>query len=289
MNPSQRDHRLAPRWIDAGSWTALIAALSVAAVGCGDTTAPEPAVPLSVSTALSQQQTTPTSIAPADAPGVSAARANGALQASPGVRNSVRAVDAAGDTLTVDLAVVLIENIQYHRLGSGDCGSGDACLTTERNRLLLQMPMDTTQDVKSLGLVGQLDADIYDEMRFELGLVQASDTAAVDSFPELEGSSMLIEGSFNGEPFTVTSTLETSVTLTLSPNLDVADSPTAANLTLAGAVTRWFIGSDNTFMDPTSSANAAAIAENVAGGFTAFPDLDADGEPDQSGPVSGPS
>lgn len=289
MTSSQRDRRCAPRWIDAGSVTAVVAALSVVAFGCGDTTAPEPAVPLSVSTALAQQQTTPTSIAPADAPGVSAAQSSPSLQASSGVRSSVRAVDAAGDTLTVDLAVVLIENVQYHRLGGGECGSGDACVTTERNRLLLQMPMDTTQEIKSLGLVGQLDADIYDEMRFELGLVQASDTAAVDSFPELEGSSMLIEGSFNGEPFTVTSTLETPVTLTLSSNLDVSTSPTSANLTVAGAVTRWFIGSDNTFMDPTSSTNAAAIAENVAGGFTAFPDLDADGEPDQSGPVSGPS
>lgn len=284
MEASASDPGPARNPVDAGPWTALIAALSVAAFGCGDSgTGPEPAVPLSISTTLPQQMS-PASVGPADEPGVSAS-----VRSSPGVRRTVTAVDEAGDTLKIDVAMVLFENIQVHRQGSGDCGSGDACVATEVDRLLLELPMDTAQQVRSVGLVGQIDADVYDELRYELGLVQASDTAAVDSFPALEGASMLIEGSFNGEAFTFTSDLESSVTVTLSPVLDVSDSPTATNITLSAPVTRWFLGSDNTFMDPTSPDNAAAIAEAVAESFTGFPDADADGEPDQSGPVSGPS
>lgn len=282
MNSSERDRGSFPAPIDAGRWTALVAALSLAVAGCGDSGAgPDPAVPMSISTTL-EQLVSPASVTPADAPGVSAS-----VRSSSGARPAVTAVDGAGDTLKLDAAMVLIENIQVHRQGSGDCGSADACVATEVKRLLLEVPMDTTREVRSVGLVGQIDADIYDELRYELGIVQASDTTAVDSFPELEGASMLIEGSFNGEAFTFTSDLETSVAVTLSPVLDVSDSPTATNVTLSAPVTRWFMGSDNTFMDPTVSENAAAIAEAVAESFTAFPDADADGEPDRSGPVSG--
>lgn len=284
MSSTVRDRRTAPTWTEAGRWTALVVALGVAALGCGDSgTGPEPAVPLSISTALTQV-VSPASVGPAEAPGVSAS-----VGASPGPRRTITAVDGAGDTLTVQAAMVLVENMQLHRRGSGDCGSGDACVATDVDRLLLELPTDTTQDVRSVGLVGQIDADVYDEVRYELGLVQASDTAAVDSFPELEGSSMLVKGSFNGTPFTFTSDLETSVAVTLSPVLDVTDSPTATNVTMSAPVPQWFIGPDNTFMDPTSPSNAEAISQAVAESFTAFPDADADGEPDQSGPVSGTS
>lgn len=274
---------------DLGPWVAVIAALSLAAAGCGDSsTGPPPAVPLAISTTL-MQQSAPASVGPATTPGLSAAEADASLRASRDVRRSVTAVDGAGDTLTLDLAVVLIENIQVHRRGAAECGSGDACVAAELERLLLQLPMDTATDVRSMGLVGQIDADVYDELRFEVGRVQASDTAVVDSFPNLEGASMLIEGSYNGEAFTFTSDLERAVTVTLTPVLDVSDSPTATNVTLSAPVARWFIGSDNTFMDPRSAGAADTIARAVAESFTGFPDQDADGEPDRSSPFSGPS
>lgn len=277
---SAREHATATQQTGGHRWTALVAAVCVAALGCSDSgTGPGPAVPLSISTTLSQE-TAPVSIGAADAPRLSRS----------GVRRTVTAVDGAGDTLRLDLAVIVIEDVQLHRQGAGDCGSGDACVATERSRMLLHLPMDTTQEVRSVGLVGQLDADVYDDIRFELGRVQASDTTAVDSFPNLqEGTSILIEGSYDGQPFTVTSDLVTSVEVTLSPALDVSDSPTATNVTLSAPVSRWFLGSDNTFLDPEASGAAAEIAESAAQSLSGFPDRDADGRPDRSGPVSGPS
>ena len=279
----------APGASGAGRWAALVAAVALAATGCGDSsTGPQPAVPLALSTALSGN-TAPASVGPADAPGVSATRtADASMGTSGDVRGSVTAVDGAGNELVLDVAVVLIQNIQLHRQGGEDCGSGDACVATERQRVLLQMPMDTAADVKSMGPVGQIDADVYDELRFELGRVQSSDSAAVDSFPELEGASVLIQGSYNGNDFTFTSDLETAASVTLSPVLDVSESPPATNITLEAPVTRWFVDSSNVLVDPRT-ADADAIARDLAESFTGFPDADADGEPDQSTPVSGPS
>lgn len=270
----------------AGSRPSLAAAviLSIAVAGCGgDATSPPPAVPLAISTTLSGRAV-PASVGPDGTPEVSASSADRSLGARADARGSVSVTDPEGNELTVDLAVLLVEQIRLHPRGAGSCGDGETCERAE-GALLLRVPLDGS--VRSRGPVAQLDATVYDEIQFRLRPGGASDSAVVDSFPQLEGASILVEGSYNGEDFTFTSDASTQVSIAISPTLDLTSSPSAANVTLAAPVSSWFLAEDQTLIDPTGGPASGVVAENIAASFSAFPDLDADGQPDTSGPFGG--
>lgn len=251
-------------------------ALLLALGACGEGTAPPPAVPLAISTTVSGR------VAPASVGAEGGASGDRSLEVGRDASGSITATDSEGNELTVDLALLLVEGIRLRPRGVAACGDGESCERVDGS-LLLRVPLDGS--VRSRGPVGQMSATVYDEIRFRLRPATPSDTAVVDSFPGLEGSSVLVEGTYNGESFTYTAGASTRAEIAISPAMDLSASPSAANVTLAAPVSSWFLGDDGALIDPRTAGGG--VAERIATGLTAFPDLDADGNPDPSGPFGG--
>lgn len=258
---------------------ALVLLLALGA--CGEGTAPPPAVPLAISTTVSAR-VAPASVGNAGGPAVGAASGDRSLEVSRDASGSITATDSEGNELTVDLALLLVEGIRLRPRGVASCGDGESCERVN-GALLLRVPLDGS--VRSRGPVGQMAATVYEEVQFRLRPATASDTAVVDSFPGLEGSSVLVEGTYNGESFTYTASVSTRAELSISPPMDLSASPSAANLTLSAPVSGWFLGDDQTLVDPRAAGGG--VAEKMATSLAAFPDMDADGNPDPSGPFGG--
>lgn len=267
------DRRIATGWRATAPGAFLVLLLALGA--CGEGTAPPPAVPLAISTTVSGLVGR-ASVGPA-----SDAAGDRSLEIHRDARGSITATDSEGNELTVDLALLLVEGIRLRPRGVASCGD-DSCESADGS-LLLRVPLDGS--VRSRGPVAQMDATVYEEIRFQLRPATSADTAVVDSFPGLQGASVVVEGSYNGEPFTYTSDVSTRAEIAISPALDLSSSPSAANVTLAAPVSSWFLGTDQALVDPRTAG--ASAAERIATSFVAFPDLDADGNPDRSGPFGG--
>jgi len=260
-------------------WLPLLAFLALTAAACGDSsTGPESEVPLTVSATASGQ------FAPASAADAGTAGVDRSLRASPDVRAVVTSTDTAGNELTLERAMVVIGAALLRPEGTDSCGAGGSCPQVAAGPFLLEVPLDGS--VNTVGPVGRVPPDVYDAARFQLRLAQASDGAVVDSFPELEGSSVLVQGSYNGSPFTFTFATESVVGLDLAPSLVVEERRAGVNVTIKAEVGEWFVTSEGVLMDPASAAGDV-IAASVLQSLTAYPDLDSDGSPDGTTPVGG--
>lgn len=263
----------------------LLPLLALAAPGCGDSGAePEELVTLSISTAASGQQV-PTSAVPApDAAGV--APREGAAPADGRDVSAVVAVqDTAGNEATIDGMALVVGSIEIRPAGTSSCEGGGDCVQVADQPLFLPVPLDGS--VHTVNPAGRLEAAPYGGIHLQLRTVEESDGAVVDSFPEIEGASMLLEGTYNDSSFVLAAGSDAPVALDLSSSLDLSGAPSSANITILADSRSWLVSDEGVLMDPDSSGVAREVADNVIESLSAFPDEDADGSPDGSGPVGG--
>jgi hypothetical protein len=110
-------------------------------------------------------------------------------------------------------------------------------------------------------------------------------SAFLAAHPELDGVSVLVEGTFNGEPFRFTSDVSTGIEESFSPALTVDASP--LNVTVNVDLASWFASRAGGLIDPRTAvaggANAQLVADNIRRSFHAFRDDDRDGHDDHGG------
>jgi hypothetical protein len=111
-------------------------------------------------------------------------------------------------------------------------------------------------------------AGSYREFRVDIGPATSGDLA-------VQGDSIIIDGTFNGAPFTFTSDLHVQEK---SEGTFVVGAG-SANITLSVDTSSWF-GNPASPLDPTVSANRDAIEDNIRASFKAFRDDDHDGKDD---------
>jgi hypothetical protein len=101
--------------------------------------------------------------------------------------------------------------------------------------------------------------------------------------PDFAGTSVRIEGTYAGKPFTFVSNLRAEIYIPFRPPLDLTEGTTPA-VTVAVDPSRWFKTQNGTTIDPTTvgldQPNNAYIAANIRRSFRVFRDDDHDGRGD---------
>jgi len=134
-------------------------------------------------------------------------------------------------------------------------------------------------DLSGTALAGSLqqvfDTSVPAGSYREFSLTIAPSTAAVLGDLATQGVSIIVDGTFNGAPFSFTS--KTTFTEKKEGTFTVGDG--TGNITLTIDATTWF-GTAAVPLDPTVAANSAAIEANILASFKAFRDDDRNGHDD---------
>ena len=108
-------------------------------------------------------------------------------------------------------------------------------------------------------------------------------TVAAGTYTELEMKvqTVRIQGTYDGQPFDVTVTVDEDLETEIRPPLVVTET-SAANLTVAVQIGNWFRNNDGTALDlrNLSAAGRSRLASNIEASFDAFEDDDRDGDDD---------
>jgi hypothetical protein len=175
----------------------------------------------------------------------------------------------------------------------GSAGSADLesehedCEVQAPGPMLVTLPLDGALDhVASL----ELPVGTYEKADFDIHAPVASDSAD-DAFlsehPGLDSVSVRVDGTWNGQDFTLERRLELHERVALQPPLEVTDGGTPTNLTLTFDVRTWFVDADGRLIDPATAAaggpNAEQVAQNIRRSLRGFEDRDQDGHEDGQG------
>jgi len=130
-------------------------------------------------------------------------------------------------------------------------------------------------------VVNNIPAGIYDELKFEIHKLEASETSPDPEFKDGDDSSLrysvIAKGIFNSNPFVYKSKKSTHQELEFENMLIVEDN-TSTNLTITVDPYTWFY-KEGVLLDPTDLANDDEIDHNIEHSFKkAFEDNDHDGE-----------
>jgi hypothetical protein len=184
------------------------------------------------------------------------------------LENANNEITSGEDTLSINLVRFLVGNNYLYN------DTGDTLLI---NQNVFQLNYSTTdglsQEVIQIAQ-GSFDSDaVYRNLNFEIKKAEANysqnpdiDDAFTEDGGELENQrySMIIDGSYNGEPFTFKSTRNLAYSFTF-PDLTGGQSGNLIyNLFVKTNVENWFLNSDATaLLDPLQSSNEGTINDNI--------------------------
>jgi len=198
------------------------------------------------------------------------------------------------NTLTITDVQLVLREIELRRVDEAACdGSGDgrdSCERLELGPILLELPL-------GVGAAHVFSADAaagtYDEIEFEIHKPSdddAGDVAFRQAHPELDGVSIKVTGSYNGQDFTYTSDLNAEQEIELSPPLVISDTG-SADLTLLVDLDHWFRDGAGLLVDPATAlsgqVNANLVTDNIRATLRAFEDENHDGTDDHGGQDDG--
>lgn len=204
-----------------------------------------------------------------------------------GTTSGAVVVGAGSDTLVVTRARLVFDEVELERGLSGECvDDGDdtievtaSCAELEVGPFLVDLPL---AGGVTAGIPVQIPEGTYHEL--ELKLEEADDDARAfrQAHPEMNGISVLVEGTHNGRPFTWRAAVEAELEMHFEPNVVVGADGTA--ITVEVEVSRWFRTGAGAIIDPATAgpgtANGLTVAANIRSSFLAFRDDDRDGHRD---------
>jgi hypothetical protein len=161
-----------------------------------------------------------------------------------------------------------------------DDTSTDDCPTVQTGPILVDLPL---ADNAVTTVNATVPAGTYSKVDFRIH--KATDDAADATFraanPNFNGTSIRVEGTFNGSPFVFTSDLTEKQELTFATPLVVDDAGSAVpNLTIQVDVNSWF-KSGGALVNPATAnkggANENVVKQNIRNSLRAFRDDDRNG------------
>ena len=157
---------------------------------------------------------------------------------------------------------------------SSSSSGGDDCGEIELGPVLVDLPLDG-----GAAAVTQVSipAGTYHEIEFKLREPDddAEDMAFRAAHPEFIGLSVKVQGTYNGQPFTWTSSMRADLEREFFPPVVIGAD--AANVTLQVDVARWFRDGSGNAINPGNGAARSQVEANIASSFGAFQDDDRDG------------
>ena len=255
----------------------LTVVIAAGTLACADGMAPAARLPLSVSFATSSSV------------GVNASASGSAT------RDRASADIAGSDALIISKAQLVVARMELSRVGAvcnSDEAAGDVehaddneCAELEVAPGVIDLPVNGTV-VDALTI--SIPAGTYSSLEAKVRPIGGNrgrghgSAAFLLAHPDLEGVSVLVQGTFNGDPFTFTSDVSTGAEQHFEPPLEVGDAP--LNITVHVDLANWFASSTGAVIDPRTAAagteNARIVASNIKRSFRAFRDDDHDGHDD---------
>ena len=192
-------------------------------------------------------------------------------------------ITEGANTLVVTRARLVLDEIELEEFSGRDCdnsgpGRDPSCPEIEIGPFLVELPL--AGGARS-AISARIPAGSYHEIEFDIEPVDDSNAGARTFFaahPDIpRNRSIVIEGTFNGQPFTFMSASRFELELEFEPNLVVGSGGT--NVTIDVDVSSWFrLGT--TLLNPLDPAAAASIESRILASFAAFRDDDRDGRRD---------
>ena len=159
--------------------------------------------------------------------------------------------------------------------GSAD---GDVCPEVETGPMLVDLPLDAATRTD---ITAAVPAGTYRAVEIKIDPITSGNRRSQDflaTHPEFQGYSVRIEGTYNGRPFVFRGAVDASLEMAFSTPITIDASN--KNVTVAIDIASWFSDGAGGTLDPSSSANAGRIVQNVSRSFRAFEDDDRDGHED---------
>lgn len=191
------------------------------------------------------------------------------------------------NTLIVTSVKVVLREIELESIETEDCDVEPepvGCESFESDPVLVDLPVDgtTSQDVSI-----DIPAGTYDEVEFDIHEVTDADGAFLTANPTMNGKSIAVEGTFNGNAFTFETNMSQEQKFMLTPPLVVGDADPATNVTIRFDVSTWFVDQLGDLFDPatasTGQPNESIAEENIQNSIKAFEDQDKDGDDTDEG------
>jgi hypothetical protein len=202
------------------------------------------------------------------------------------------------DALVITKAQLVLSRIELQRVGAtcaSEAATGDddkdkdkdkneECAELQLAPTLVNLPV-TNAVVTALNVT--IPEGSYSSLEAKLRPIHSSakgkgSSAFLTANPGLDGVSVLVEGTFNGSPFTYKGAAKADVERNFSPPLVVTSAP--VNLTVNVDLVSWFKTPSGALIDPRTAnaggANAATVASNIKRSFRAFRDKNRNGHDD---------
>lgn len=124
----------------------------------------------------------------------------------------------------------------------------------------------------------EVPAGTYREIKISIGPVTSGTGSAGTVFADLNGQSVIVDGTVDGTAFTFASAI--TAQLKREGEIVVAADGSFKNVTLSVDPAAWFVGPDGARLNPSVAADAAVIIANIKASIKAFDDDDHDGHDD---------
>ena len=177
---------------------------------------------------------------------------------------------------------ILFRDIKLEKESDGESEGDDEteCENIKLGPFVVSLNLNgTTTDF----VVNNIPAGIYDELKFKIHKLEASETPPDPEFKDGDDSSLrysvVAKGTFNSNPFVYKSRKSAHQELEFENMLIIEDN-TSTNLTITVDPYTWFY-KEGILLDPTDPANENDIDNNIEHSFKkAFEDDDHNGEGD---------
>lgn len=191
-----------------------------------------------------------------------------------------------GDTLIITSAEIVLREIQLKRADDDGCESlgmddDDGCEEFSTGPMLVTLPLNG-QVATAITIAP--DTGVYDEIDFEVHKPESDgdDDAFLSQYPDFDGVSIRVRGTFNGVEFTFESDLDVEQENELADPIVVGETTTSTNVTMNVNLDAWFRTAGGNLVDPSTAnkggQNESVVKENIKVSFRAYEDQDRDGD-----------
>ena len=187
------------------------------------------------------------------------------------------------DTITLDTVKILLRDVKlkYEIESEEDISNDDGDeVSVKVGPFVVYLNLNgVTTDFA----ISNIPAGTYNEIKFKIHKIEASETPPDPEFEEGDDNSLrysvIVKGTYNSNPFIYKSRKSSHQNIELENPL-VVEPNTFTNLTITVDPSTWFI-KDNMILDPTDPANVNDIDNNIKDSFKrCFKDDDHDGDDD---------
>ena len=186
----------------------------------------------------------------------------------------------ASQSIDITSAKILLRTIQFH---ARDDDSGSDSLEFRTAPIVAQLSLDGTPTELA---VADLPLGSYHKVSFR---IHKPDDNEMPPDPDFkigtsgnERFSIIVEGSFNGQPYIYRSSKSMHQIVDFEEDLVIDENTGDANVSLLVNLSEWFVDRNGQVLDPndTSKGNESRIDKSIRDSFRAFRDNNRDGRAD---------